>query len=182
MMGQDWARIHFIENKGMAFGLEMGGTAGKYALSIFRIIMVGLLFYIISGLIKAKESKWLLACFALIVAGAIGNIIDSAVYGLIFGPSTYHQVATFMPEGGGYAGFLQGKVVDMFYFPMIRSTWPEWMPWVGGNPFEFFRPVFNIADAAISVGVIAILLFHREFFTQAEEKKKSPAAISSEEE
>lgn len=171
ILGQDWARIHFIENKGMAFGLEMGGTMGKYALSIFRIVMVGLLFYIIRGLIKAKESKWLLVCFALIVAGAIGNIIDSALYGLIFSKSSYHQVATFMPEAGGYASFLQGKVVDMFYFPMIRSTWPEWMPWVGGNSFEFFRPVFNVADAAICVGVIAILLFHRSFFTQQESKK-----------
>lgn len=173
MFGQDWARIHFVENKGMAFGLEMGGEAGKYALSIFRILMVGLLGYIIKGLVDAKESKWLIVCFSLIVAGAIGNIIDSMVYGLIFSASSFHgPVAEFMPEGGGYASFLQGKVVDMFHFPMINTTWPEWVPKWGGSSLEFFRPVFNVADAAISVGVIAILLFHRSFFTKPEDEIK----------
>ena len=170
MFGQDWARIHFVENKGMAFGLEMGGAAGKYALSIFRILMVGLLGYIIKGLVEAKESKWLIVCFSLIIAGAIGNIIDSMVYGLIFSASSFHgPVAQFMPEAGGYAPFLQGKVVDMFHFPMVTTTWPEWVPKWGGSSFEFFRPVFNVADAAISVGVIAILLFHRRFFTKPED-------------
>ena len=172
MFGQDWARIHFVENKGMAFGLEMGGAAGKYALSIFRILMVGLLGYIIKGLVEAKESKWLIVCFSLIIAGAIGNIIDSMVYGLIFSASSFHgPVAQFMPESGGYAPFLQGKVVDMFHFPMVTTTWPEWVPKWGGSSFEFFRPVFNVADAAISVGVIAILLFHRRFFTKPEDVK-----------
>ncbi len=170
---QDWARIHFVENKGMAFGLEMGGAAGKYALSIFRILMVGLLGYIIKGLVESKESKWLIVCFSLIIAGAIGNIIDSMVYGLIFSASSFHgPVAEFMPEAGGYASFLQGKVVDMFHFPMITTTWPEWVPKWGGSSLEFFRPVFNVADAAISVGVIAILLFHRRFFTKPEEQNK----------
>lgn len=175
MLGQDWARIHFVENKGMAFGLEMGGAAGKYALSIFRILMVGLLGYIIKGLVDAKESKWLIVCFSLIIAGAIGNIIDSMVYGLIFSASSFHgPVAQFMPEAGGYAPFLQGKVVDMFHFPIITTTWPEWVPKWGGSSLEFFRPVFNVADAAISVGVIAILLFHRSFFTKPEnETEKS---------
>ena len=172
MFGQDWARIHFVENKGMAFGLEMGGAAGKYALSIFRILMVGLLGYIIKGLVQVKESKWLIVCFSLIIAGAIGNIIDSMVYGLIFSASSFHgPVAQFMPESGGYAPFLQGKVVDMFHFPMVTTTWPEWVPKWGGSSFEFFRPVFNVADAAISVGVIAILLFHRRFFTKPEDVK-----------
>ena len=172
MFGQDWARIHFVENKGMAFGLEMGGAAGKYALSIFRILMVGLLGYIIKGLVQVKESKWLIVCFSLIIAGAIGNIIDSMVYGLIFSASSFHgPVAQFMPEAGGYAPFLQGKVVDMFHFPMVTTTWPEWVPKWGGSSFEFFRPVFNVADAAISVGVIAILLFHRRFFTKPEDVK-----------
>jgi len=139
MFGQDWARIHFVENKGMAFGLEMGGAAGKYALSIFRILMVGLLGYIIKGLVEAKESKWLIVCFSLIIAGAIGNIIDSMVYGLIFSASSFHgPVAQFMPESGGYAPFLQGKVVDMFHFPMVTTTWPEWVPKWGGSSFEFF--------------------------------------------
>lgn len=175
ILGLDWARIHFIENKGMAFGIEMGGATGKYVLSIFRILMVGLLGYIIHGLVKAKESKWLIVCFALILAGAIGNIIDSMFYGLIFSESKFHgQIAEFMPEGGGYASFLQGKVVDMFHFPMIQSTWPDWVPLWGGRPLEFFRPVFNVADAAISVGVIAIILFHRRFFTQTETKTSSP--------
>ena len=172
MFGQDWARIHFVDNKGMAFGLEIGGAAGKYALSIFRILMVGLLGYIIKGLVQVKESKWLIVCFSLIIAGAIGNIIDSMVYGLIFSASSFHgPVAQFMPEAGGYAPFLQGKVVDMFHFPMVTTTWPEWVPKWGGSSFEFFRPVFNVADAAISVGVIAILLFHRRFFTKPEDVK-----------
>lgn len=190
MLGQDWARIHFVENPGMAFGLEMGGVAGKYALSIFRILMVGLLGYIIKGLVDAKESKWLIVCFSLIIAGAIGNIIDSMVYGLVFSASSFHgQVAEFMPEGGGYAPFLQGKVVDMFHFPMVESKWPEWVPKWGGSSLEFFRPVFNVADAAISVGVIAILLFHRRFFTkpednkiQSEDNSKPIAAVGSSEE
>ena len=190
MFGQDWARIHFVENKGMAFGLEMGGEAGKYALSIFRILMVGLLGFIIKGLVEAKESKWLIVCFSLIIAGAVGNIIDSMVYGLIFSASSFHgPVAEFMPEAGGYAPFLQGKVVDMFHFPMVTTTWPEWVPKWGGSSLEFFRPVFNVADAAISVGVIAILLFHRSFFTKPEANKHSdanstvtPTVVSLEEE
>ena len=180
MFGQDWARIHFVENKGMAFGLEMGGAAGKYALSIFRILMVGLLGFIIKGLVEAKESKWLIVCFSLIIAGAIGNIIDSMVYGLIFSASSFHgPVAQFMPEAGGYAPFLQGKVVDMFHFPMVTTTWPEWVPQWGGSSLEFFRPVFNVADAAISVGVIAILLFHRRFFTKPEDVKIQSEANST---
>ena len=183
MFGQDWARIHFVENKGMAFGLEMGGAAGKYALSIFRILMVGLLGYIIKGLVDAKESKWLIVCFSLIIAGAIGNIIDSMVYGLIFSASSFHgPVAQFMSEAGGYAPFLQGKVVDMFHFPMVTTTWPEWVPNWGGSSLEFFRPVFNVADAAISVGVIAILLFHRNFFTKPEANSKSTSTVGSSEE
>jgi len=180
ILGQDWARIHFVENPGMAFGLEMGGVAGKYALSIFRILMVGLLGYIIAGLVKAKESKWLIVCFSLIIAGAVGNIIDSLAYGLVFSKSTFHgPVATFMPEGGGYASFLQGKVVDMFHFPMVTSTWPDWVPMWGGSSLEFFRPVFNVADAAISVGVTAILLFHRSFFTKEEEKSKKESGAAA---
>lgn len=169
MLGQEWAKIHFVENAGMAFGIEMGGTLGKYALSLFRILMVGLLGYILYGLVKNKESRWLIFCFSLILAGAIGNIIDSAVYGLIFSESGFHKVAEFMPDGGGYAPFLQGKVVDMF-------------------SFSFFSPVFNIADSAISVGVVAILLFHRSFFTKKEPgqvvvtSEPATATVQSEEE
>jgi len=172
ILGLDWARIHFIENPGMAFGLEFGGETGKLMLSIFRILMVGFLFYLTSTLIKAKESMGLIACFALIIAGALGNIIDSAFYGMIFSESPYHGgLATFMPEGGGYAGFLKGKVVDMFYFPLIDSRYPEWFPWVGGDRFQFFRPVFNVADSAITVGVTSILLFYRRFFLSPDEPK-----------
>ncbi len=165
ILGLEWAKIHFVENKGMAFGISLGGEIGKYFLSIFRILMVGFLFYLISGMVKMKERMGVIISFALIIAGAIGNIIDSAVYGLIFSASTYHGgLAEFMPEAGGYAGFLQGKVVDMLYFPLIDTTWPQWMPVKGGEPFLFFKPVFNIADSAISIGVAIILLFYRDLF------------------
>lgn len=165
ILGLDWARIHFVENKGMAFGLSFGGTVGKLILSGFRILMVGMLIYIIRGIIKTGESMGLLLCFSLIIAGAIGNIIDSAFYGMFFSESLFHgPPATFLADASGSLGFLQGKVVDMFYFPMLRGTFPEWLPFWGGDQFIFFRPVFNVADAAISVGVISILLFHRRFF------------------
>jgi len=166
MFGADWARIHFVENKGMAFGLSFGGVAGKYILSIFRICMVGFLIYLLKTMTTQKSSFGLQFSFALIIAGAIGNILDSAFYGLIFSESSYHQgnIAELFPEAGGYAKFLQGRVVDMFYFPMINATYPEWFPFLGGDSFSFFRPVFNLADSAISVGVAMILLFHRSFF------------------
>lgn len=175
IMGLEWAQIHFIENPGMAFGMKWGGVTGKYILSIFRIIMVGFLIYILRDIIRQKASKGLQFCFALIIAGAIGNIIDSAFYGLIFEASKTHtpNVAQLFPEGGGYAPFLQGKVVDMFYFPMINSEYPEWFPWLGGDSFQFFRPVFNVADSAISVGVVMIILFYRSFFLVEEKKKES---------
>jgi len=176
IMGLEWAKIHFIENEGMAFGITLGGDIGKYVLSIFRIIMVGFLVYLLRSLIIAKESVGLLISFALIIAGALGNIIDSMVYGLIFSESTFHGgLATMFPEGGGYAPFLKGKVVDMFYFPMVDTTWPEWVPKWGGSSFQFFKPVFNVADAAISVGVVSILLFHRKFF-QAPKKVEPVSA------
>jgi len=173
ILGLDWARILFIENKGMAFGLEFGGVIGKYALSIFRIFMVGFLFYIINGMVKANERKGVIVCFSLIIAGAIGNIIDSMFYGIIFSESHHAgQMAQLFPEGGGYAGFLQGRVVDMFYFPMVDTILPDWLPIWGGKPFLFFRPVFNVADSAISVGVAMILLFYRDLF---KEPKKETA-------
>ena len=175
ILGQDWAKIHFIENKGMAFGLSFGGVIGKYVLSIFRIIMVGTLIYLLNHMIRNKESYGLQLSFALIIAGAIGNIIDSAFYGLIFSNTSYHlgNIAELFPAGGGYAPFLQGKVVDMFYFPMINSTYPEWLPVLGGDSFSFFRPVFNVADSAISVGVVLILMFHRSYFVSKGIEKDS---------
>lgn len=167
ILGLDWAKIYFIENKGMAFGMEYGGDTGKLLLSLFRIIMVGFLFYMIRDMIKKKESSGLIFCFSLIIAGAIGNIIDSAVYGMLFSESSYiGPPAVMFPESGGYAPFLHGKVVDMFYFPMFKTTYPEWVPKLGGEPFEFFRPVFNFADSSIFIGVVAILLFHRNYFSK----------------
>ena len=164
ILGLSWARIHFVENEGMAFGLSFGGPGGKLALSLFRIFAVLFLIYIIRSLVRSKESFGLLACFALITAGAIGNIIDSAFYGLLFSESSYHGgVATFMPEAGGYAGLLHGRVVDMLYFPVIDTILPDWLPLWGGERFQFFKPVFNIADASISTGVISLLLFYRSF-------------------
>ena len=164
ILGLDWARIHFVENEGMAFGITFGGMTGKLILSLFRIVMVTFLIYILQNLIRAKESMGLLVSFALIIAGALGNIIDSAFYGMIFSESYHGNIAEMFPEGGGYSGFLYGKVVDMFYFPMINTRIPEWFPFWAGERFQFFKPVFNIADSAISVGVISILLFYRKFF------------------
>lgn len=167
MLGQSWARIHFVENEGMAFGWKIPATYGKLILSLFRLAAIGFLVYLIRNLMRAGAGLGLLTCFGLIFAGALGNIIDSAFYGIIFSSSPYHGgVATMFPAEGGYAGLLHGKVVDMFYFPLIETRWPEWMPFVGGDAFLFFRPVFNIADAAITCGVFMLLLFHRNFFTE----------------
>ncbi|MEL6988702.1 MAG: lipoprotein signal peptidase, partial [Bacteroidota bacterium] len=179
LFGLNWAYLNFIENPGMAFGIELGGKGGKYALSIFRILAVFFIIYIIRGLIKSKASYGLLACFGLILAGAIGNILDSMFYGLIFSVSSPHgAVAEFLPEGGGYAPFLQGKVVDMLYFPLVDTHLPDWL---GGGRFRFFRPIFNIADAAISTGVISLLLFYRKFFLSSdEEKSKEETETTSE--
>ncbi|MDH3648652.1 MAG: lipoprotein signal peptidase [Saprospiraceae bacterium] len=166
IFGTHWAFIHFVENNGMAFGLTFGGKTGKLALSLFRILAVGFLIYYLHKMIQMKQGIGVLICFALILAGAIGNIIDSAFYGLIFSESPYHGgLATAFPENGGYAGFLQGKVVDMFYFPMINTQWPDWIPYLGGSKFQFFKPVFNVADSSISVGIVMLLLFQRKFFT-----------------
>jgi len=180
MLGLSWARIHFVENEGMAFGLSFGGVAGKYMLSIFRIIMVGFLFYILRNLLIHKETYGLLISFSLIIAGAMGNILDSMFYGIIFSESFYHGgLAVMFPEGGGYGSFLTGKVVDMLYFPLIDTILPEWIPILGGERFEFFRPVFNIADSAITVGVASILIFHRRFFKS--EDKADTAKVTQQE-
>lgn len=174
ILGLEWAQLKFIENPGMAFGWKFGGVAGKYALSIFRILMSGFLIYFVGQLIKAKESKGFIAAFSLIIAGAIGNILDSLYFGLIFSSSA-HNIATFLPEGGGYAPFLQGQVVDMFYFPMFRGHYPDWFPLKGGDYFEFFRPIFNVADASITIGVIIIILFYRKYFLA---KKETPTPVA----
>lgn len=181
ILGLSWAKIHFVENKGMAFGITFGGDYGKLFLSLFRIVMIGFLVYLLRGLIKAQESMGLVLCFGLIIAGAIGNMIDSAFYAMIFSESSFHHraVAQLFPEGGAYgaelplSGFLHGKVVDMFYFPLIDTVLPEWIPRWGGQSFQFFKPVFNIADAAISIGVASIIIFHRSFFKAKPEEKNA---------
>ena len=155
----DWFQIYFIENNGMAFGWELGAQYGKLVLSIFRIIAVALLFYFIYYLTKKKTKFGPLLGISLITAGALGNIIDGMFYGMIFSESTFYEVATLFPEGGGYAGFLQGKVVDMLYFPLF--TFPEWMPFLGGQ--IFFSPIFNIADSAITIGFLYLLIFQWDF-------------------
>jgi signal peptidase II len=155
--------LHFIENNGMAFGMEMGGKPGKLILSIFRIIAIFGIGWYLSSLIKKKAYLGLIVAVSVILAGAIGNIIDSAFYGMIFSES-YNQPAILFPPGGGYASFLHGRVVDMFYFPILNTQWPEWSPIKPGQPFIFFRPVFNLSDASITCGVFSILLFQKKMF------------------
>lgn len=183
IMGSSWARIHFVENEGMAFGISFGGDGGKLALSLFRLVAVGFLGYILAALIKANEKHGLIACFALILAGAVGNILDSAFFGMMFSESSYHgNPATMFPETGGYAPFLYGRVVDMFYFPIIDFHWPDWMPIWAGDRFQFFKPVFNVADSAISVGVISMLLFHRGFLRTGSTKDAVPEVVVTDDE
>ncbi len=157
----DWFIIHFTENPGMAFGLELGGSYGKLFLSLFRLVAVVGIFFWLRSLVRQKAGGLSVASVALILAGALGNIIDSAFYGVIFSESL-GAVATLFPEGGGYGSFLHGRVVDMFYFPLYKGYLPDWLPIWGGDYFIFFRPIFNLADASISVGVALMLLFQRK--------------------
>ncbi len=157
----DWFKIHFVENPGMAFGMRLGsGDWAKIALSLFRIIAVGAIGYYLNKVCHTEGKTGYVVCLALVLSGAVGNIIDSIFYGLLF-DSSLGQVATFLPDNGGYAGLLHGRVVDMLYFPLIEGRFPNWFPLWGGESFVFFRPVFNIADSAISVGIVLILLLYR---------------------
>ncbi len=155
-----WFYIHFVENNGMAFGMEMGGGIGKLLLSLFRIVAVGGIGYYLVRLCKGvvPVTTFLVVLISMILAGAVGNILDSVFYGVFF-DSSYGQIASFLPSDGGYSTWLHGRVVDMFYFPLIEGRFPEWVPFWGDETFIFFRPVFNFADASISVGFIALLLF-----------------------
>jgi signal peptidase II len=160
----DWFIIHFTENNGMAFGLEFGGDTGKIILSLFRIIVIVWGFSYIATLTKSKLPNGLLISLGLVFGGAIGNIVDGVFYGVLFNDS-YNQIAEFFPAVGGYSTFLMGKVVDMFYFPLINTHFPNWLPFFGGEHFIFFRPVFNVADAGISVGMFVLILFYRKHFS-----------------
>jgi signal peptidase II len=159
-----WFQIYFIENNGMAFGMQLGGTFGKFALSSLRLVLIGFIIYYIVKLIKMDASRGILTGMALILVGAMGNIVDSMFYGLIFNESTFTSAASIFPDGGGYAPFLFGKVVDMLYFPLVDTTLPDWVPFWGGEHFIFFRPIFNIADSCITIGVGYLLIFHRKYF------------------
>ena len=169
MIGQEihlfgnWGILHFIENNGMAFGMEMGGKPGKLILSVFRVAAIFGIGWFLSSLIHKKANLGLILAVSAIMAGAIGNILDSAFYGMIFSESL-NQHAILFPPGGGYSSFLHGRVVDMFYFPIINSHWPQWSPFRPGESFVFFRPIFNIADSSITCGVIAIILFQKKMF------------------
>lgn len=171
VIGQ-WFKIYFIENEGMAFGMKFGGSVGKFILSLFRIVLFGALVYWIRALLKKQGTpSGVTVGLTLIAAGALGNIIDCLFYGILFSESTYSTVAEFLPAGGGYAPFFFGKVVDMFYFPIIDTTFPEWMPLIGGNPFRFFAPVFNFADSCVTCGALYLIFFQWKFFAKEEKQE-----------
>ena len=169
MLGQEhhilgnWFIIHFTENNGMAFGLELGGETGKVILTIFRIFAAIAIGWYLAHLIKTKAPSGLIICISMIFAGAVGNILDSAFYGALFNDS-YYKVSTFLPKEGGYSSIFHGKVVDMLYFPVIRGRYPTWFPFKNGGQFIFFRPVFNIADASITIGVCFLLIYQKIYF------------------
>lgn len=160
-----WFNIYFIENRGAAYGMELGGDYGKLILSLIRVVAIGVLIWYINRMFKKETPKGVVIAFAFIMVGAMGNVIDSAFYGKIFSASTVNQVAQFVPWGEGYGTFLHGAVVDMLYFPVIQiDQMPNWIPIWGGEPFVFFSPIFNIADSYITCAVVYLILFERKFF------------------
>ncbi len=172
-LGQDfeifsWFHIRFVENDGIAMGIKV---MDKLFVTLFRIIASAAIAYYLYLLIKRKFKLGYVICVALIFAGAVGNIVDCIFYGKIFSESTPLQIATLFPPDGGYGQWMYGLVVDMFYFPLFSFTWPEWIPWLGGKEFEFFRYIFNVADASISFGIISLILFYRRTFSESFEKK-----------
>ncbi len=157
-----WFRLHFIENEGMAFGMKLSqAEIGKLVLTLFRLVAVTFGFFLLKSIVKKGYSNGAIICGALILAGALGNLIDSIFYGLIFTESTFH-LAKMVPWGQGYGKLFHGRVVDMLYFPLIDTKWPSWIPGLGGRELSFFEPVFNIADAAISTGVLVLLCFQKK--------------------
>jgi signal peptidase II len=164
----NWFLLRFVENNGMAMGIEV---IGKLFLSVFRIIASLAIIYYLYLLVKKNFSLGYIICVSMIFAGAVGNIIDSIFYGVIFSESAPYSVAALFPPEGGYGTWLQGKVVDMFYFPLFEFNWPSWLPWIGGTDFTFFRYIFNLADASISTGIIVLLLFYRNTFSKSFENK-----------
>jgi signal peptidase II len=175
-----WAELYFVENPGMAYGWKFGGTFGKLFLTIFRLVAVVFGTWYLGGIIKKGYSKAFIVCAALVYAGALGNLIDSCFYGLIFDKGmlynavtkdydNYTGLAVFAKQG--YTSFLHGNVVDMLHFPIIQTKWPIWMPYVGGEAFEFFSPIFNIADAAISTGIITLFVFQKRIFNKINTKQ-----------
>jgi signal peptidase II len=177
IFGMDWFRLHFIENPGMAWGWKFGNETGKMILTLFRLAAVIFGTWYLGRIVKQHYKTGFIVCAALIYAGALGNLIDSMLYGMIFDKGLHYDpiveeyigysgVAQFSSDG--YASFLHGSVVDMLYFPMFEGSFPAWMPWIGGQDFEFFGPIFNIADASISIGVIALLIFQKRFFKKKE--------------
>ena len=164
----DWFYITFIENMGMAFGMQLGS---KIVLSLFRVVAIGVLGYYIWQQVKSNARTGYIVCLSLVLAGAAGNLIDCMFYGMMFNESSPYYLSYLVDFGTGYAPFLMGKVVDMFYFPLIETEWPTWMPFVGGQHFVFFSPVFNFADASISVSVVLLLLFYREEISKISLKK-----------
>jgi len=174
----DWFYISFIENMGMAFGMQIGS---KIVLSLFRMAAIAFLSYYIWLEVRRRARTGYIVCLSMILAGAAGNLIDCMFYGMMFAASSEFYVSYLVPFGTGYAPFLMGKVVDMFYFPLIETEWPQWMPFVGGNHFVFFSPVFNFADSAISVGVVLLLLFYRDEVSRISVKQPSTPPTAHEE-
>ncbi len=162
----DWFQIYFIENNGMAFGMQFGGWLGKLILSSLRLVLIGFIIYYLWKLLRKNAPNGVLIGISLVLVGAIGNIIDSVFYGVIFSASTFTDVAQIFPAGGGYSPLLFGKVVDMFYFPIVDTVMPDWVPIWGGERFIFFRPIFNFADSCITVGVFYLILFQRRYFSK----------------
>jgi signal peptidase II len=183
LLGQEfrltnWCMLHFTENNGMAFGMEFGGDYGKIILSVFRILFVIAISIYLYKLVKSKADPLYITCIALVIAGATGNIIDCTFYGKIFSTSDY-QLAQLFPAEGGYSSILHGKVVDMFYFPIIQGEFPKWFPIWHNQDYEFFRPIFNLADSSISVGVILMLIFQKRFFAEHQEEKTTELATEN---